>query len=173
MLFSLAIFRTQTAEAERILKLQQTRFQRQGFFRPDFTPRFADPEVLQESKNRTILNLIFINFGVLVFSAGAAYYLAGRTLKPIENMLEEQKRFVVNASHELRTPLSAMKTELEVNLRSKGTKKESRKILESNLEEVNKLSYLSDKLLKLSSYEQQDNIARTEISLKKNNGGLH
>lgn len=166
-LFSLAIFRTQAIEVERILHLQQLRFQRQGLFRPDFNPRTFDPEVLQESKDRTIRNLIFINLGVLVFSAGAAYYLAGRTLKPIENMLEEQRRFVGDASHELRTPLTTMKTGLEVSLRSKDLGKEPKKLLESNLEEVNKLSYLSDKLLRLSRYDQEQEITFSEVSLKE------
>jgi len=47
------------------------------------------------------------------------YFLAGKTLKPIENMLEKQKRFVSDAAHELRTPSTAAKTELEVALRDK------------------------------------------------------
>ena len=167
VLFSLAIFRTQTLEAERILHLQQLRFQRQGLFRPDFNPRTFDPEVLQESKGRTIRNLIFINLGVLIFSSGAAYYLAGRTLNPIENMLEEQRRFVGDASHELRTPLTTMKTGLEVSLRDKDLGKEPKKLLESNLEEVNKLSYLSDKLLRLSRYDQEQEITFSDVSLKE------
>lgn len=167
VLFSLAIFRTQSTEIERILQLQQLRFQRQGLLRPNFNPRTFDPEVLQESKDRTIRNLIFINLGVLVFSAGAAYYLSGRTLNPIENMLEEQKRFVADASHELRTPLTTMKTGLEVSLRGKNIGKEPKKLLESNLEEVNKLSYFSDKLLRLSTYDQDQEIAFSDVSLKE------
>ena len=167
VLFSLAIFRTQAIEVERILHLQQLWFQRQGLFRPDFNPRPFDPEVLQESKDRTIRNLIFINLGVLIFSAGAAYYLAGRPLNPIENMLEEQRRFVGDASHELRTPLTTMKTGLEVSLRDKDLGKEPKKLLESNLEEVNKLSYLSDKLLRLSRYDQEQEITFSDVSLKE------
>ena len=167
VMFSLAIFRTQALEVERILQLQQLRFQRQGLFRPDFNPRTFDPEVLQGSKNRTIQNLIFINLGVLIFSAGAAYYLAGRTLNPIEDMLEEQRRFVADASHELRTPLTTMKTGLEVSLRGKIIGKEIKDLLESNLEEVNKLSYFSDKLLRLSRYDQEQEITFSEVSLKE------
>src|SRR5690606_5215010 len=56
--------------------------------------------------------------------------------------------------HELRTPLAAMKAELEVNLRYASlTLPEAREILESNLEEVNKLISLTEMLLHLSRLE--------------------
>ena len=54
-----------------------------------------------------------------VLSAIASYFLAKRTLRPIENAMAAQARFTADASHELRTPLAAMKTEIEVALRDK------------------------------------------------------
>src|SRR4030042_6455251 len=150
VLFSLIIYRVQSNEPERVLLRQRTLIERGGFLRPGFGPPELEPEILEEARRRLMLNLILINLGVLIISGGAAYFLAGRTLEPIEKALENQKRFVADASHELRTPLTTMKTELEVNLRSKGLVEEAKKILESNLEEVDKLGYLSDKLLRLS-----------------------
>jgi signal transduction histidine kinase len=65
-------------------------------------------------------------------------------------MVNEQKRFVSDASHELRTPLTAMKTEVEVALRDKDlSQSDAREVLESNLEEIDKLKALSDRLLAL------------------------
>jgi len=167
VLFSLTIYRFQITESERILLRQRVGIERGGFLRPGFGPPELEPKILKEAQRRLILNLILINLGVLIISGGAAYFLAGRTLKPIEKALENQKRFVADASHELRTPLTTMKTELEVNLRGKGLGQEAKKILESNLEEVDKLGYLSDKLLRLSCYEQKEGLAFSQVSLKE------
>jgi signal transduction histidine kinase len=61
--------------------------------------------------------LLFANSAILIFSAGAGYFLAGSILRPIEVMIKEQNRFVADASHELRTPISSMKVSAEVALR--------------------------------------------------------
>jgi two-component system sensor histidine kinase CiaH len=113
-----------------------------------------DSPILSESRkasNQMILSLFYINIVVLVAGGLGSYFLARRTLHPIAEAHEAQSRFTSDASHELRTPLAAMKTELEVNLRDpKLELDEAREILESNLEEVNKLIQLSEMLLKLS-----------------------
>lgn len=120
----------------------------------NFTQDRDDSRVNSESRKASaqmILSLVYIN--VVVFIAGGlgAFFLARRTLRPIAEAHESQSRFTSDASHELRTPLSAMKTELEVNLRDpKLTTDEARELLESNLEEVNKLIKLSEMLLHLS-----------------------
>jgi signal transduction histidine kinase len=77
--------------------------------------------------------------------------LARLTLKPIEEAMETQNRFTADASHELRTPLTAMRTEIEVALRDRELGlNESKKLFESNLEEIGKLESLSSALLKLA-----------------------
>jgi two-component system, OmpR family, sensor histidine kinase CiaH len=63
-------------------------------------------------------------------------FLQEKPLKPIEDMLNKQSRFVSDAAHELKTPLTGMKTELEVSLRDKNKSVESlqtsqQKVLES------------------------------------------
>ena len=126
--------------------------------RPEFknmTPRAALLADLQATRRRVILFLLLTNGMILVISGGAAYFLAGKTLEPIEEALEEQKRFVADASHELRTPLTALKASTEVALRDKKlSTKEARKALESNLEDVNSLQILADNLLSLAQYEK-------------------
>lgn len=105
----------------------------------------------REASNQMILSLIYINGAVFIAGGLGAYFLARRTLRPIAEAHEAQSRFTSDASHELRTPLSAMKTELEVNLRDPKLEiGEARELLESNLEEVNKLIQLSEMLLHLS-----------------------
>lgn len=50
-----------------------------------------------------VMSLFFICCG-----AGVGYYLAGRSIKPIQEMFKRQREFVADASHELRTPLTVM-----------------------------------------------------------------
>lgn len=124
--------------------------------------------ILNESRkasNQMILSLFYINLVVLVAGGLGAYFLARRTLRPIEEAHEAQSRFTSDASHELRTPLSAMKTELEVNLRDPNLPlNEARELLESNLEEVNKLIQLSEMLLHLSRLDH-DKLEVTMIDI--------
>jgi len=75
-------------------------------------------------------------------------------MQPIEQALEAQSQFTADASHELRTPLTAMKTEIEVAMRDKLLNiSDAKKLLKSNLEEIEKLEYLSSSLLKLARSE--------------------
>ena len=129
--------------------------------RPEFknmTPRAALLDDLNAARQRVILFLLLANGAILIISGGAGYFLAGKTLEPIEEALEEQKRFVADASHELRTPLTALKVSTEVTLREKKlSTKEARKALESNLEDVNNLQILAENLLSLAQYEKGNN----------------
>jgi signal transduction histidine kinase len=104
---------------------------------------------------------------ILGGSAFAGYMLAGRTLNPIADMVDEQNRFITDASHELRTPLTSLKAEIEVNLRDPNLSLDQTKsILKSNLEEVNSLQVLSDGLIRLTQYQQgQNELSFTTVQL--------
>lgn len=107
---------------------------------------------LGNDRDRLKINLLLFNISVLVIGGGVSYFLARRTLKPIEEAMETQKRFTGDASHELRTPLTVMQTEIEVALRSPDlSKKEVVNLLKSNLEEVGRLKLLSEGLLTLAT----------------------
>jgi two-component system, OmpR family, sensor histidine kinase CiaH len=109
-------------------------------------------------------NLVFFNILVLILGGAAAYALARRTLAPIEDSLEAQKRFTSDASHELRTPLTAMQAETEVALRDpKLTKAQATELLQSNLEEVAKLKALSDGLLHLAQTNKPTELGPTDL----------
>lgn len=121
---------------------------------------------LDHGLNRLRGNLVLFNVLVLFGGGLAAYALSRRTLRPLEESLEAQKRFTADASHELRTPLTAMQTEIEVALRDSSlTKKQAVELLGSNLEEVAKLKALSDGLLKLASTGQQE-MPKSSVSLE-------
>jgi signal transduction histidine kinase len=188
VLFSFAVYRGLTTEVRRGLGLQalraaeRERAQAPGDAElpPLFIERRAggrvlhpyavlDPDVFRETKRRIAFQLVFINLGVLTLSGVAGWFLAGRTLKPIEEMLREQERFTADASHELRTPLTAMKTQIEVALRDREMdRNQTQELLQSNLEEIDRLQLLSDHLLALSRYQKdRDRRDFGQVSLAK------
>ncbi len=167
--FSAVVYHALTFEFNRILRIEKLREEgklfppRPGFIIPfrDDVPRHGihmsapNPEVIQEAKNRLLYILGIINGGILIFSGTAGYFLAGRTLRPIKEMIDEQNRFITDASHELRTPLTILRSELEVVLRNKQiTAKEAQELLNSNLEEVKNIQMLSDELLQLAQFQK-------------------
>ena len=113
------------------------------------------------NQDLAILNLVALLAGGLV-----SYWFAGRTLKPIAQVHEAQARFVADASHELRTPLANIRAENEVFLRQKTfSPAETRELIQSNLEEVQRLEHLSRDLLALSQYGQND-LPKEIVSIK-------
>ena len=60
------------------------------------------------------------------------------------------RRFSADASHELQTPLTILKGELEVALRSERTPEEYQGVLNSALEEIDRIAHLVEGLLLLS-----------------------
>jgi two-component system, OmpR family, sensor histidine kinase CiaH len=167
--FSVAMYQMLTSELDRVERIQRSRIEHGIFGGPrfyvpsvinndDLPLPYIDPTLITETKERLKMLLMFINIGILGTSAAAGYFLAGRTLKPIHDMVEEQNRFISDASHELRTPLTSLKSEIEVNLRDpKLSLVESKELLKSNLEEVNNLQALSDNLIKITKFGKDNN----------------
>jgi heavy metal sensor kinase len=68
----------------------------------------------------------------------------------LERSFAEIRRFTADASHELRTPLTALRTEVEVALAKQLSLADHRQLLGGILEELVRLSRLTDQLLTLS-----------------------
>lgn len=122
---------------------------------------------LTSAKKNFLFRLLFVD-GIIILGAGlGAYFLARKTLDPIEEIVEGQKRFIADASHELKTPLTTLKSEIEVALRDpKMTLSESKNYLKSNLEETNKLGSLVEHMLSLNRLENiGSNIVKKNIRL--------
>lgn len=121
---------------------------------------------LDDSRHRLLVRLVSFNMIVLAVGAAGSYWLARQTLRPVEDAVEAQHRFTADASHELRTPLTAMKAEIEVGLRDKKlTKDEAVALLQSNLEEVDRLGNLAEGLLALTQTDASP--ARVPVSLEE------
>ncbi|HET9946624.1 MAG TPA: HAMP domain-containing sensor histidine kinase [Patescibacteria group bacterium] len=167
ILFSISLYRLQTAELEDGFRRLNFRYVTQQYVdHPEEKPQDLDYTYVENTEHKLLINLLSIDVVILVLSGFAGYLLAGITLRPIKKMLDEQNRFITDASHELRTPLTALRSEIEVNLRDKDLSLSSAKnLLKSNLEEVENLQKLSDNLLQLSNAEPNKNITVGTIEI--------
>lgn len=175
--FSIAMYRMLTLELNRIERMHILRIEHGPIpLIPGLDNNinirnslYLDPALIEEAKERLTIILGIINVIILGVTATGGYFLAGRTLKPIEKMMDDQKRFVADASHELRTPLTSIKTEIEVAFRDKNLNfSDTKKLLKSNLEEVDKMQKLTNYLLNLNRYQENTTqLTFSKIDLNK------
>ena len=157
LIFSVVIYQLSVQELERGLRrpsivLSKGQISINQQLRDDLLHERSD--YFEEARLRVLQRLIAVNLIILIAGGALSYYLAVRTLKPIEDAHEAQSRFTADASHELRTPITAMMTENEVTLMDpKLTLKNAKKQIESNIEELGKLSSLSDGLMRLAGLD--------------------
>lgn len=166
LLFSAAFYNSSTREIQRII--DRVQFDQRREFAPGMRVLFAQParsapslDELELLKKRSFMGLIIVNGVILVFAGAAGYFLAGQTLKPIQEMVNEQSTFISNASHELRTPLATLRAQLEGSLLEKRlSDPKARQLIHSNLEEVFALQSLTDHLLQAA----QSDVLETETA---------
>jgi two-component system sensor histidine kinase CiaH len=158
LFFSLNVYQLSTQEFDRGIRSTGTTFNLPP--NSGFSTQIRDQIIGEreqqflDAKARVINRLIIINLIILVGGGVLSYYLALRTLRPIEEAQEAQSRFTADASHELRTPITAMRSENEVALMNpKLTLAQAKSQLKSNIEELEKLTDLSEGLLRLASLE--------------------
>ena len=167
LILTIPLYRVSASEADRGLRRERLYFE-------GVTPDAIDPSYQQIEKGqasglhtRLQTQLLGLNIIILALGGGLSYYLARRTLSPIERALASQARFAADASHELRTPLTAMKSEIEVALRDRQLPlDDARELLSSNLEEVAKLEALAAGLLRLARHDNEP-LPRAKVSLRE------
>lgn len=104
-------------------------------------------------------SLWIINLIILLISSFLGYFLAGKTLAPIEKKTKQQKQFIADAAHELRNPLTAIFATCESMIRE--NQKEG---FEEILEESERLIKITENLLVLDQTEKSSQ--QSEIHLK-------
>jgi signal transduction histidine kinase len=167
--FSVVIFGLVSREVDRFEEMQRIRVERRlrddillppgslPFRRYIEEHGMANPELVQETKERILSLLILANGTILILAGWLGYLLAGHTLRPIKKMVDDQHRFISDASHELKTPLASLKIAFEVYLRDHNrTVKEADVVMRESVEEVDKLQALSESLLEISEYEDEN-----------------
>ncbi len=106
----------------------------------------------QEQVLRRVLTglLLLGGTGALLLGAGG-WWLAGRSLIPLQRSWTQQREFVANAGHELRAPLTLLRASAEVALRrAMPGQEEQREVLGEVLRECDHMARLVDDLLLLS-----------------------
>lgn len=159
--FSFLIYGLINREINRFANSQRNRIERNlVILNPNSPPKsigaiaMIDQDLINDSRRRLLFNLFVINGFIIAISGTLSYFLAGQTLSPIQKMIEDQKRFISDASHELRTPITAMKSLFEVTLRDKKLNlKESKNVINTGIDQTNRLQKLSDSLLEISRFE--------------------
>jgi signal transduction histidine kinase len=108
----------------------------------------------------TRFTIIFIISFVLV--ALISYFMTNRSIIPIRETFDKQKRFISDASHELKTPLTVINANVDVLL-SQNTNKEDKKWLTYIQNEVVRMNKLTHNLLYLA------NVSNEEVQFVKSN----
>lgn len=97
--------------------------------------------------------LIIGLIGILVLIP-ISYFLAGRSLSPIKQSYEDQKKFIADASHELRSPLTVIQTNLEVlKYRDHETIQANKKWLNKIETECENMSKLINDMLEIAQVD--------------------
>lgn len=152
--FSLGMYSILVREVERFGRMQRIRIE-DRMLPGRSTVIMVDPDLVNEARTRIASTLIYIDLAIFITSGVLGYFLAGRTLQPIKEMVDEQNRFISDASHEFRTPLTALKSSFEVFLREKGAKlADAKELIRDGINDVDKLNSLATSLLELAQFEK-------------------
>ncbi|MGL5379916.1 sensor histidine kinase [Clostridium sp.] len=115
---------------------------------------------------QTFLLLGSLNLLLLLF---ISIYLTKKSIKPIKDTFEKQKRFIADASHELKTPLSIIKTNSSVLLEnSNDTIKNQIKWINYINDQTDRMSTLINEMLSLAKLDVDEaNIKFSQIDISK------
>jgi signal transduction histidine kinase len=85
-----------------------------------------------------------------------------RMLDRLASAFTVQQRFTSDVSHELRTPLTALRGEIEVTLRAERAPREYQRVLRSALEEIERMTAMTEELLLINRIESRQLTAHRE-----------
>ncbi len=104
---------------------------------------------------------------ILLFVSVFSYYFARRTLLPIKNMHDEQRRFMGDVAHELRTPLAVILAGAGTVLRKQRSQTEYEDFIRDVQYEAGRLSRLSNQLLQLLKTGNVEKLVVNEVNLSE------
>jgi len=120
--------------------------------------------------------LVFRFVGIFALAFIAVYALSNfitkKSIAPIKESFEKQKRFISDASHELKTPLAVMNTNIDVLL-SKDNNKDDVKWLSYIKNEINRMDSLTKDLLYLAkATEGIEKTEQTDVNISEKVEGI-
>jgi len=108
--------------------------------------------------------LLLIGVGSILVLVPISYFLAGKSLLPIKETFDNQKKFIADASHELRTPLTVIQTNIEVlKLKEDEPIKDNMKWLNNIASESETMAKLISELLLLAQAENQRLVLEKDV----------
>lgn len=117
---------------------------------------YGGDEVIHELKEKLLNIILWVDLVIIFISSFFAYFLAKKTLTPIEKTLMKHKQFSSDVAHELRTPLSVLKSGIEYTLLKKRKPEEYVSLLKEQHEEIDYLVDLSNNLLESLSVQHKE-----------------
>lgn len=111
-------------------------------------------------------SMLYSATGILLAAAVFSWLIVKIALTPTRNALDSQKQFVGNIAHELRTPLSIIKTNTEVTLFDEKLDRGVRETLESNVEELDRISDIINNLLSMNALLRPEKIELSNTDLE-------
>ena len=177
VLFSIVIYRMVVVEVVRFEAFQRSRSEARigQMFMPfrggGLSPRLpVNEELIEETKQRIAMIILILNGSIFLAGGGLAYILAGKTLDPIQGMMESQKQFIGDASHELKTPLTSLRIASEVFLRDKSpTVQDAKVLIQENLSEIDGMQSLLETLIQMNKleYDRKEIVLNEHVFIEK------
>ncbi|MEK0315094.1 sensor histidine kinase [Cohnella sp. 56] len=125
-----------------------------------YTVSYMDVTAQQKILTNLIYTFAVVGLVMLAIIFAASRYFAGRSIAPVRDAFDKQKRFIADASHELKTPLAVINTNADVLLANEGdTIASQAKWLHHIKSETERMKTLTNDLLYLT--EMEDARART------------
>jgi len=116
---------------------------------------FLDVQDVHDALWLILRNMLIVGIFVLGVLALISYYFASRAIRPVEESIRRQRRFVSDASHELKTPLAIINSNAEAIMADKAATVESQqKWLDRIGEESDRMNTLIDSMLQLARSEE-------------------
>lgn len=124
-----------------------------------------DLSIENDAFNRLMLMIVCLGTGGVIMLLLLIWSLSYWMVKPAEQSLAKQKRFVSEASHELKTPLTVISAGVELLQKEKGLSKDAKRWLADIKSQTKKMTKMTTDMLALSKMEEKLERIDTEFDL--------
>jgi len=120
---------------------------------------FQDSSMYENTMDRLIITCIAIGSISIALLSLVSLVAVNKSIKPVEEAYESQKRFIADASHELKTPLAVVKTNIEVlNANEEDTIKNQKKWVDYISFQTDRMAKLVNNLLYLAKADNNEEL---------------